>query len=256
MDDQPPLPIINNLIVGSRLTPVKHRSITPNTLSNNARSNSVNKKLQLAQSYAEIQEPIKTVPQKYISRRKFRQWENANMVLLHKFLNTHGLNQSFKKMELNDTKTNVSRLNNNIDREAFLTFIQPKPKVIPSSRRTVNNEKLPLVESIWISKVKKELRTIILNLFLKCDNLFEYMIPLEQCLLHFISHSTAIEMEILPMSFSSVLIKGASLAVEDNVMILPLRDLPLHRLITFASCQFYGIHCDVSTVALFTCLFT
>ena len=151
MDDVPLLPIISDKIIGSRLTPVKHRSVTPQkAVTIIVRSNSVTKKAQLAQSVAEVQEPT-LLPQKYISKRKLRKWENANMVLLHKFLAKHGLNQSMKLQNSIYTKDNrqslFSSLNmNSSDRESFLTFVQPKPKVVPSIRRgNATREKLSQV---------------------------------------------------------------------------------------------------------------
>ena len=242
MDDQPPLPVINNLIVGSRLTPIKHRSVTPQKAIETLRSNSVTKRIQISQSVVEIQEP--TVPTKYISRRKLLRRENANMVLLHQFLNKHSLNQSMRKLDIRS----VSKPSfTDLDRESFLTYVQPKPIVSCSVRRTTENEKLSPIENIWINKVKKDLRTIVMDLFIKRIQLLDYLKPLEICLFH----NTVIESEFLPISFMTFLVsKESYLRIEDEFLLLPLKDLPLHRLITFATCQFYGLHCDVSSFLL------
>lgn len=254
MEDDPVTPLARTLSGGTRaITPIKHRAITPTSSSQpnqQARSNSVTNKLKLAQSILESQPS-----EKYISRRKQRKWENANMILLHRILSRNNNSDSISLLPEVDqaspgNQSGRSRFDFNLlremDKETLYSFMRTQGTA--KSKRVMRQDEWSTEEAKWIGCVKKQLRGVVLELLEKREDLFEFLRSLEMVLWCFMESQSVPAAEDLPSSFLELLTSpdmSLGLSVSEGKLNLPLKDLPLHRLVTFAACQFYGLHTEV-----------
>ena len=258
MEDDPVTPLARSVSGGARaVTPIKHRAITPTSSQPNqqARSNSVTNKLKMAQLIIDSQPS-----EKYISHRKQRKWENANMILLHRILsrNNNGVNALFP----DDDKTgpgpqHEGRVDFNLlremDKDQLFSFMRAQGA--NKSKRVMRQDEWSIEEEKWIGNVKKQLRGVVLELLEKREDLFEYLRSLEMVLWCFMESQSTPASEDLPSSFLEQLTAPGTeqgLIVSEGKLILPLKDLPLNRLVTFAACQFYGLHTEVGNIVDYT----
>ena len=197
-------------------------------------------------------------PQKYISRRKQRRWENANMIILHRILN------SSKFQTGRDTHSSDNAIRNQfsllkIDHDLLLTSSSNQ------SKRILRQDEFMKEEALWIANVKKQLRPVVEDLLKKRLDLVEFLKNIEYIITLFIDTHTdfSLEGEALDESFLNLLQPTCNEDVENNddgvsniesqvyydredsKLCIRLQDLPLHRLIVFATCQFFGLHVEV-----------
>jgi hypothetical protein len=259
-------PLARSVSGGARaVTPIKHRAITPtsNSQSNQqaARSNSVTNKLKMAQSIIDSQPS-----EKYISHRKQRKWENANMILLHRILSrnsTSSSSSSSSSLFPDDDQTmpgpnrhHQEKVNFNLlremDKDPLFSFMRTQGA--NKSKRVMRQDEWSVEEAKWIKNVKKQLRGVVVELLEKREDLLEYLRSLEMILWCFIESQSTPAKEDLPSSFLEQLVTNEGklhadnlfgLVVDDGKLILSLKDLPLNRLVTVAACQFYGLHTEV-----------
>lgn len=193
-------------------------------------------------------------PQKYISRRKQRRWENANMIILHRILN------SSKFQTSRDTHSSANAIHNQfsllkIDGDFLLASSSNH------SKRILRQDEFMKEEALWIANVKKQLRPVVEDLLQKRLDLVEFLKNIEYLIALFIDTQAdfSLEGEALDESFLNLLQRTCSedddsglsniesqvfYDREDSKLCIRLQDLPLHRLIVFATCQFYGLHVE------------
>lgn len=249
-----PIPRIPSTVAGSSrvTTPIKQRAVTPTTRPSELRTSSAHR-LRIVHTITEAQPA-----QKYISRRKQRKWENANMILLNRFLsltnNSSETDQTpIDSLLLQQTKPfSWSKLDENDKLSLFSLHIShDSASKGHNSKRVIRTDEWELEEATWINKVRKQLRSVIIPLIHKHQELCDYLMYLELIICCYIdTRTTPLHSEFSAIFLSNLEVNSTIQVNEVGKCIFILNELPLHRLITFATCQFYGLHSDVSCLCI------
>jgi hypothetical protein len=181
---------------------------------------------------------------KYVSKRRERKWENANMILMQcilyeRHIDISNISQAEYEMDISGFRPFFS-LHDAVDREEFLTY-KYQPMSNPS-RRTIRLDDWILEENAWISKVKKQVRLRVIKIFKENKDMIEFLKAIELILSVYVDTKTALSKDDFPTEFSNLFELAKNIDITDNVLIIPIKDLPLHRLVTLAACLFYGLH--------------
>lgn len=259
MEDEPISPFPRFVSGSGRaVTPIKHRTITPTSSSQQNQQTRSISKLKMAQAIIDSQPS-----EKYISHRKQRKWENANMILLQRILSRkNDVSTLFpdESHTMPGPQRDQARCDFNLlremDKDPMFSFMRVQGA--NKSKRIMRDDEWSVEEAKWINNVKKQLRGVVLELLEKKEDLFEYLRSLEMVLWCFMESQSTPAIEDLPSSFLELLTTrpgteptrtdSVGLRVDEGKLILPLKDLPLTRLVTFAACQFYGLHTEVRLI--------
>lgn len=191
--------------------------------------------------------------------RKNRQWENANLLEMHRrFPDLHEQDSDFldstgptygPRVDWRSTLSELFQARNMDVIEAFrkctpsTTQLENVRTCFPN--RTFRKDEWEWAERLWHCRVEKRLRVVISTALAENGVLQAYLQGLENVLSYFFETRTSPPKLLINSALTNLVENGHTLRVMSGKLNVPLKNSPFHRLVLHGLCQFYGFHSQV-----------